>query len=134
MWAQNISISLADSVKDKAIANQSAVHKNVDGVAIELLQFRLRDEAADTQEARLGRGIVLVTPPWRWLRQSGAVKGTFRGHRKQLVQRLAAEDLKNALFRPPDRRSNQQSMCRRMQFKMLVWMRQRIMCNERSYM
>src|SRR4029077_20020696 len=46
---QNIAVGLGDGVLDQAVADETSVDENVDGVAIEFLDFGLGDEAVNRE-------------------------------------------------------------------------------------
>ena len=56
----DVAIGLGERVQDEPVADQAAVDEDVDGVAIELLQLGLGDEAGDAEVAGVGR---LRSPP-----------------------------------------------------------------------
>jgi hypothetical protein len=60
---KNVAIGLVERVEDELVADEALVDEDIDGVAIELLQLRLGDEAGDAEKARLGRGVVFFALP-----------------------------------------------------------------------
>ena len=100
----DVAIGLADGVQDQAVAHQAVIDEDVDGVAIELLQFGLGEEAGQPQKAGDGRLVILIALPRRRLGQAGALEIDFRGDGQQLVERFLAEDLVDALGRLGDGR------------------------------
>ena len=136
---------------NETVANQSPIHENKNRIAIEFLNLRLRNKTVQPHLAKIvwsGRprprsitfavcGCIncnwLAPPRWR-LRQSDPLQRLRRRERNQLIQHLASKNLVNALPMISHRRRDQQGICRRMQFKMLLRMRQRIMCDQRRNM
>jgi hypothetical protein len=130
----DVAIGFADRVQDEAVADEALVDEDVDGVAIELLQFGLGDEAAHAQRSGIGRGVVFIALPRRRLGQSGAVEGSLGCHGDELVEGVAAEDLVDALGGLRDRRRDEQGVGRGVQLEMLLGMGERVMCNQCCYM
>src|SRR5438270_13630824 len=64
----DVAISLSQRALNQPVAYQSVVHKNKDGIAIQLLQLRLAYKTMDAQLSRLRLGVILIAPPWRRLR------------------------------------------------------------------
>ena len=93
----DVAVGLGEGVEDEAVADEALVDEDVDGVAIELLQLGLGDEAADAEEAGVGRGVVGVALPGWGLGDAGAVEAELGGDGEQQVEGVAAEDLEDAL-------------------------------------
>src|SRR5439155_15967060 len=147
----NVTVSLCKGVLDKAVANQASVDEDVNGVAIELLDFGFRYEAVSAQLTEgffffLGRvfaagagimrsarlTLLLFSPPrWR-LRQANSLERLQGGDGNQLIENLFSKDLINALPAIGHRRRNQNCIGGRVQLEMLIGMRQGIVGDERS--
>ena len=94
----DVPIRLGDGVQQKTIPNEPLVDEDVDGVAIELLQFRLGVKAGERAMMPGSRArLIGIALPWRRFGKTGAVKMRFGGDGKQLRKRLFAEDLVDAL-------------------------------------
>src|SRR5580700_4222451 len=99
----DVAICLSESVLDEAVANQAAVDEDEDRIAIQLLDFGLRDEAVEAHFAgfrRAGRIAVLIfllASPRRGLGQAYALERLHGCDRNQLIEGLLAEDLIDAL-------------------------------------
>src|SRR5208283_606175 len=120
-WRQDVAISFGERVLDEAVANQAAIHKNENRIAVELLNLRLRNEAVEAKFAGLGlSGIFLrIAPPgWR-LRQACALQRLHGSQRNQLIERLAAKNLIDALAMVAYRRRYQQGISGRVQLEVL---------------
>src|SRR5438874_1494247 len=82
---------------NEAVANQAAIYEGVDGVAVELLDLRLRNKSVESQTPGLGRRtavlVLFFAPPRRRLWQPDVSQWQFCGDRDQLVQRLFPENL-----------------------------------------
>ena len=71
-------------MENEAIADEAVVDEDVDGVSVELLQFRLGDEARDAEETGVGRLVVGFALPGRGsgrparVKSSSAVVGSIR--------------------------------------------------------
>ena len=131
---------------NETVANQPSIHENVNRIAIELLNLRLRNKPMQPHLAEIvSRGappanchprpqrirIARVAPPrWR-LRQTDTLQGLHRRERNQLVERLASKHLVYALAMTSHGRRDQQRIRRRVQFEMLLRMRQRIVRYQR---
>ena len=50
----DVAIGLADRVQDEPIAHEALIDEDVNGVAVELLQFGLGEESADAEKAGIG--------------------------------------------------------------------------------
>ena len=51
-WRNDVAVGLADRVQQQPVADKPLVDKDIDGVAVELLQLRLGVEAAQPQVSR----------------------------------------------------------------------------------
>src|SRR4051812_32906767 len=49
----NVAIGVAERVLDEAVADEASIDEGVDGVAVELLDLRLGDEAVEAEMARI---------------------------------------------------------------------------------
>ncbi len=54
----DVAVGLGERVEDELVADEALVDEDVDGVAIELLQLGLGDEAGDAEVAGFGRRVV----------------------------------------------------------------------------
>ncbi len=54
----DVAVGLGERVEDELVADEALVDEDVDGVAVELLQLGLGDEAGDAEVAGIGRGVV----------------------------------------------------------------------------
>ena len=113
-----------------AVADEAVVHKYVDRIAVELLHFGARDESVKAQRSRLCGLVIFGAPPWWRLGQSGALEFRLGDDGQQLVERLFAEDLVDALLMRLHWRRHQQRARLRVQLEMLVRMSQRIVRHE----
>ncbi len=120
-------------MQQQPVADEALVHEDVDRIAIQLLQFRLRIKAAEPQRPRLSRRFIGIFFPRRRFRQSHMRKRRFRGQRQQLPKRLFAEDLINAFGRARDGRRGNNRVARRNQLEVLLRMRQRVMSHQRRH-
>ena len=87
----DVAVRLADRVQQQPVADQPAVHKNINPVAVRALHFRPRSEPAHPQRSG---------PLFRFERRlgNGAAHGPFgRRNLRQLVERLPSKDLIDAL-------------------------------------
>ena len=134
---------------DETVANQPPVHENKNRIAIQLLNFRLRNKPVQPHFAEIvGRGLSRLrnvifrlsgladrslrsTPPRRRLRQADTLQWLQRRQRDQLVEDLASENLVHALAMTGHGRRHQQGIGRRVQLEMHLRMRQRIVGYER---
>jgi hypothetical protein len=64
---QHVAVGFDRGVQDQPVADEPAINEDVDGVAVELLQFGLRGKAAQAQVAGLGWLVVRVATPGRQL-------------------------------------------------------------------
>ena len=133
----NIPVSLGQRVLQQPVANRAPIHKHKNRIAIQLLNLRLRDKSMNPHLPRIWcweRFAVFIgfpAPPRRRLRQSHALQRLPRRHGNQLIQRFFAEDLIHALAVSRHRRRHQHGIRRRVQLKMLLRMRQRILRDQR---
>ena len=93
----DVAVGLGEGVEDEAIADEAAVGKDVNGVAVELLQLGLGDEAGEADKAGFGGFVVLVTLPGWGFGQAGAAEVDLGGDGEEGVEGFAAEDLVEAL-------------------------------------
>src|SRR5215469_588888 len=110
-WRHDVAVRLGKRMLYDAVANEAPVDEDENRVAIELLDLRARDEAV--QADLTGNGLVLrfiiflrLAAPWRRLRQSGVSERPQGAERDELVERLLAEDLVDALRVVSYRRRN----------------------------
>ena len=75
-WRQNIAIRLSQPMLNQPIANQPSINKDVDRVAVELLNLWLRNKSMKSQLARFAllHLIFRTAPPRRRLRQSDSLQ------------------------------------------------------------
>ena len=118
---------------NEAIADQASIYENEDRVAVELLNFRLRNKAVQADFARLRpfSFIFRIAPPGRRLRQPHTFQRLHRGQRNQLLERFLSKNLVHALPMSSHRWGDQQCIGRRMQLEMFFRMRQSIMRHQR---
>ena len=69
----DVAVGLGEGVEDELVADEALVDEDVDGVAIELLQLGLGDEAGEAEVAGVGRACS------RRRASRGAVRGGRRG-------------------------------------------------------
>src|SRR5246127_5541694 len=97
----NVAIRFGDGVLHTAIANQTPVHEDVNRVAVELLDFWLRNKAMYANFARHAGWLVLLhAAPGRRLRQTDALQMLKCRNREKLVKNLFSENLIKALAMP----------------------------------
>ena len=130
---QNIAIGLGDGVLHQPVADEPLVHENKDRVAVQLLDLGLRHKSVQSQLARRRRLVIFTALPRRRLRQSSVLQLSVRRHRQQLVQRLLAKDLEDALGMRGHRRRHQHGVGGRVQLKMQLGMRQRVVRHQRGH-
>src|SRR6266481_540242 len=74
---KDVAVGLAEGVEDELVADEALVDEDVDGVAVELLQLGLGDEAGDAEVAGFGWSVVgFALPGWR-LGEAGAGEVEF---------------------------------------------------------
>ena len=128
----DVAVGLGQSVLDEAVANQPAVDEDENRIAIQLLDFGLRNEAVKAHLAGIcGSGgitffVFVLAPPGRRLRHAHVLKWLHSRHSNQLVEGFFAEDLINAFAVARHRRGDQHGVSGGMQFEMLFGMRQSI--------
>ena len=132
----DVAVGFGQRVLHQAVANQAPVDEYVDRIAIQLLDLRLGDEAVQRASRRDRRGFSSsssssVRAPRRRLGQADALEGLQGGHGNQLVQRLFAEDLIDALAVSRHRRRDQHGVGGGVQLEMLFRMRQRVVRDQR---
>jgi hypothetical protein len=125
----DVAIGLHDGVDDEAVADEALVDEDVDGIAVEFLERRARGEAADAQEAGIGRRVVLIAAPGWGLRDAGVVEGALGGNGEKLVEGVAAEDLIDALGGLADGRCVEQRVGSGVQLEVDFRMGKRVMRN-----
>ena len=115
-----------DRVQQQAVANQTAVHKQVNRIAIELLHLRAAHESPQPE-----------APGQRMFpRRSILLKGHVQvpvaiTEVEKIVQNAAAEDLEDALAQRRDGRNTQQFSIIVPKHEGLAGMRQAVVCNQR---
>ena len=57
---QDVAVSVREGVLNQAIANQAAIHENIDRVAIELLDLRLGNESVQADFSGISRTVFLI--------------------------------------------------------------------------
>src|SRR5580693_5590368 len=111
-WRNDVAIGLGESVLDEAVANEAAVDEDENRIAIQLLDFGLRDEAVKAHLAGIGWAgrvailvffLFLASPRWG-LGQADALKRLHGRERNHLIEGLFAKDLIDALAVSRDRR------------------------------
>src|ERR1700733_14541201 len=60
---EDVAVCLVECVENKFVADEALIHEDVDRVAIEFLQFRFGDEAAEAKIAWLGGSVIGVPLP-----------------------------------------------------------------------
>src|SRR5271157_4323896 len=97
----DVAIRFGDRVLHHAIANQASVDEDEDRVAIELLNFRTRDKTMQADFARflssLRVFVLRLAAPRRRLRKANMDERQQRTEGNELIERLLAEDLVDAL-------------------------------------
>jgi len=130
----DVAVGLNDGVDDETIADEALVDEDVDRVAVEFLQRGAGDEAADAEEAGIGRSVVAIAAPGRWFGDAGVVKAALGGQGEELVESVAAEDLIDALGRLAHRRRCQQRVGGGVKLEVDFGMGERVMRHQRGYM
>src|SRR6266700_3289003 len=138
---QDVAIGVRQSMLDQAVADQPAIHERVDRIPVQLLDFRLGNKSVYAQTPWIYRGtgvapvfriVFFYTSPRRRLWKADARERQFRSYGNELIENILSKHLINAFAVASHGWCNQHSVGRRMQFKMLVGMRQRIMRDQRS--
>ena len=93
----DVAVGLSDAVDEQAVADKALVDKDLDGVAVVLLEFRLGVEAGEAEVSGIADGLIGVFLPGGRLGQAAMGKGTLRGNWEQLGEGVFAEDLVDAL-------------------------------------
>ena len=75
----DVAVGLNDGVNDESIADEALVDEDVDGIAVEFLQRGAGDEAADAEEAGIGRSVVAIATPGRRFGEAGVVEAALGG-------------------------------------------------------
>jgi hypothetical protein len=130
---KNVAIGLADGVQEGAVADEALVYEDVDGVAVELLQFGFGVEAGEAEgtRGRLGDGWVLL--PGGWFREAGVVERGLCGNGEELGEGVGAEDLVDALGGAGDRGSHEQGVGSGEEFEVLFWVDEGVVGDEGDY-
>ncbi len=131
-WRNDIAVGLSQRMQHHPVAHQAMVDEDVDRVAVQLLQLRLGDEPRNAQKSGVGRRVILLALPGRRLGQAGAREVHLRRGREHQRCRVAAKDLEQPVAGRGHRRRDQQRLGRRMQFKVPLRMRQRIVRHQRG--
>ena len=118
----------------KAVANEAAVHEDVDRVAIRLLDLWARKEAAEAEEAS-GRLIRLAAKLGDGVRRRDVGRreeelSFVESNFNQIVERLAAEDLIDAFLQGGDGRYVKQFGGPAQQLKRFIGMRKAVVGDE----
>ena len=116
------------------VADEALVDEDVDGIAIELLQLGLGEEAGEAERAGIADGLVGVLLPGRRFGQAGAVEGRFSGDGQQLAEGVFAKDLVDALGGARDRRRGEDGVGGREQLEVLFRVDERVVRDERGDM
>jgi hypothetical protein len=90
---EDVPVSLRKCMEDELIADETLIDENVNGVAIELLQLGLGDEASQAQVTGVGCNVILFALPWWGLGKAGASEVKFGGSGEHVVAGVFAEDL-----------------------------------------
>ncbi len=107
---KDVAIGLGEGVEDEAVADETAIDEDVDGVAVEFLELGFGDEAGDAKEAGVGSFVVLVALPGWGLGQAGAAEVHLGGEREHEDGGFAAEDLEEAVGGARDRGCDEQGL------------------------
>ena len=107
---KDVAVGLAECVEDQLVADEALIDEDVDGVAIELLQLRLGDEAGEAEVAGVGWGVVGVALPGGRLGQSGVGEVGLGGSGEHEAKGVLAEDLEEPLAVVGHGRSDQQGL------------------------
>ena len=110
-----------DRVQQQAVANESPVDKQIDGITIQLLNLRPTDKAAQTEMA--GSRFVLLGGQRDGARLVPQVQ--------EILQHLASEDLEHAFAERPDGADVEQFRVVMAQQKALIGMRQAVVRDQR---
>jgi hypothetical protein len=125
----DVAVGLHDGVDDEAVADEALVNEDVDGIAVEFLECGAGSEAADAEEARVGRRVVLIAAPGRRLGDAGVVEAALGGDGEKLVEGIATEDLVDALRGLADGGRIEQGVGGGVQLEMDFRMGERVMRN-----
>ena len=93
----DIAVSLGEGMEDEAIADEAVIDEDIDGVAVELLELGLRNEAGDTEVAGVCGLVVFFALPRRGLGEAGAAEVELGGNREHECRGVAAKDLEEAV-------------------------------------
>ena len=89
----DVAVGLGERVQDELVADEALVDEDVDGVAIELLQLGLGDEAGEAEVAGVGWRVVGFALPGRRLGEAGAGEVELGGGGEHELRGVFAEDL-----------------------------------------
>ena len=140
---QDVAIGFRQRMLNQAVADQAAIDECVDRIPVQLLNFRFGDKSVYPQASRVCGGtgaspvlriVFFFASPWRRLWKANVSERQFRSDGNELLQNILAEDLINALTAAGDWRRDQYGVRRRVQFKMLIRMRQCIVRDQRRNM
>src|SRR5437588_4805218 len=107
----------------KAIAHQSSIDEDEDGIPIQLLQLRLGYEAMQPHFTWNSRLVTFGSTPWWRLGNSRSLQVTFCSNRNELIEGIAPKNLVKPLGMCCHRRRSQHVERRRVQLEVLVRMR-----------
>ena len=94
---KNVAVALGQRVLHQPVADQAAIHKHEDGIAVQLLQLRLGNKAMQPQITRDRRLVVLAAAPrWR-LWNSHALQLQRGGQGHKLIQGFPPKYLVDAV-------------------------------------
>ena len=136
----DVPVRLGDCMLNQPVTDEPPVDEDENRIAVQLLNLGLGDEAVNPHLARIFWGgpfpivLCLFPPPRRGLRESHVFESLPCGHGDQLVEGLLAKHLIDALAASRHRRRHQHGVRGRMQFKMLIGMRQGVMRDQRCDM
>ena len=131
-WRDDVAIGFGEGVEDETVADEAAVDEDVDGVAVELLQLGLGDEAAEANEAGFGLFVVGGTLPGGWLGDTGVGEVELGGNGDEALKGFAAEYLEEALAGVEDRRCDEESLRGRVQLEVFLRVREGVVRDERG--
>ena len=107
---KDVAVGLGDGVEDELVADEALVDEDVDGVAIELLQLGLGDEAGEAEVTGIRRSVVGVALPGGRFGEAGAGEVLLGGGGEHVVAGVFAEDLEEAIGSVGDRGRNEESL------------------------
>ena len=123
---QDVAIGLVNSVENQPVAHQPTVHENVDSIAIHPLYVWARRKSTYRQRCFFFLRLEC------WLGDGRAEGSRNRWNFDQLFQRLPSEELIHAVGQLFRGRTVNDFLCRRRENKLLRWIRQRVMRDQRS--